>query len=347
MKIFVSLASYRDSELPFTILSLVENADQPQNLHIGVVQQCQSRERISFPQNSHISEVWMPSKEARGAGYARSVAQSMYRGEDFFMQVDSHTRVDRGWDTKLKQMHGLAQQRAGTDKIILSQFPKAYIREAHKDVSVINKKYPAHPTKQELLWATRRVWSAARVEFEDQSYSVPEESHTVLAGFIFANGSIVNEVPYDPDISFFGEELCYAIRAWTRGYRIYSPNEMVISHFYTRPNHHKIWDAANNSDKKWGRLEKVSMDRQAAVYNGDILGQWGAPSLSLLNEYYEFIGIDVPGIYDNMLNERGIQSETYTEADINIFGFQEFKSIPCMDDEHLKCGVQNCECPCH
>lgn len=347
MTIFISIGSYRDTELPHTISSLIENADQPENLHIGVVQQCQPRERVDFSKNSHVREIWMPSKSAKGAGYARSAAQSLYKNEDWFMQIDSHSRFDKGWDTKLIHMHSLAAGSASNSKIILSQFPKAYIREGNHDELVVNEKYPAHPTKQKVLWATRRVWSAERVEFDDQSYNKPEESQTVLAGFIFAPGSIVDDVPYDPDLSFFGEELCYAIRAWTRGYRIYSPNEQVLYHFYTRPNHHKIWDAANNSDKKWGGLEKKSMDRQAAIYRGDILGTWGAPSLSLLNEYYEFINTDVPGIYNEMLNDRGIQAETYKEADINIFGIQDFKSIPCMDDEHLKCGVAECECPCH
>lgn len=356
--IFVSIASFRDSEMPHTVLSCIQNADQPQNLHIGIVDQSTPREayrdflgkdKVTAAKfrGAHVESIWFDSKSARGAGWARAHAQSMYKNEDFFLQIDSHTRFDPGWDTALKFAYSQTVDEALTKDVILSAFPKAYVREGLEDVYFASEKYPSHPTKQHILWAGKKVWSAQRVEFDDPDRKVPEESHVVLAGFIFAPGWIVKDIPYDPLLSFFGEELCYSIRAWTRGYKIYSPNVIPLSHFYTRPNHHKIWDAGNNTDKKWGGLEKKSIDRQSKIYRGDILGTWGAPDKDSLQKYCEFVNTDIAGVYDEMLSNRKQESKSYIEQDISIFGFQPALSIPCIDDEHQFCGVDGCKCPCH
>ncbi len=347
MKIFVSIAAYREPELQLTIDSLFNNADNPTNLHIGVVQQCTRAERLDFSTNSHVSDIWMKAQNAQGAGYARAKAQKMYNGEDFFLQIDSHTRMEPHWDTDLINIYESAAKAAGTEKIILSQFPAPYIREGNEDIDLFDPMYPFEPQKQTLHWSKKKVWTAMRLPFNDPRMRLPEESETVLAGFIFAPGSIVYEVPYDPEISFFGEELCFAIRAWTRGYRIYSPNEMVIKHFYKRRGHHKVWDAKNNAAKKWGGLEKISMDKQAAIYNGTISGIWGAANRDKLNEYFSFVGQDVAKIYNDFLRGREVMAATHKEAEIFPEGITASLSIRCMDEEHGKCQIDKCECPCH
>jgi hypothetical protein len=39
MSIFISIAGYRDTELPKTIKSLYDNADKPEELYFGIVSQ--------------------------------------------------------------------------------------------------------------------------------------------------------------------------------------------------------------------------------------------------------------------------------------------------------------------
>lgn len=348
MTIFISIASYRDVELPLTIASALDNAASPSEIHIGVVQQSTKRERIDFSTNSQVSEIWMPPQEARGAGYARARAQELYRGEDYFMQIDSHTRFDPNWDAELIKMHDLALNSANTNKVIISAFPKAYIREGSQDVPVISAAYPVEPHTQIALWSKNTVWSALRLPFDNPRMTTPEESEVVLAGYIFTTGNIVSEVPYDQDISFFGEELCFSIRAWTRGWKIYSPNKAVLSHFYHRPGHNKIWDMGNNLNKRWGGIEKKSMDRQYDIYRGRFNGTiWGALDQESLDAYYAFIRQDVPSLYGEMLRGREQESKSHKVAELTIEGFTPMLSIPCMDEEHQKCGVDGCECPCH
>lgn len=341
--IFVSIASYRDDELIQTIESCINNADHPKNLKIVVVQQCLKREKPDLSVYPQVQEIWLRPQDAKGAGYARNLAQTLYDGEDYFLQIDSHTRFEKSWDTELISILKNSADIAGTPKIILSQFPKPFGKEGAVDIDINDPRYPKEPHKQTILWAKKQVFTAQRVPLTSDQ---PEESHTILAGFMFAPGYLVEEVPYDPDISFFGEELCFAIRAWTRGWKIYSPNKMLVAHYYKRPQTHKIWDSGNNVNKKWGKLERVSMLKQADIYRGVDLGIWGAADKESLQQYKDFIGLDITKIYDDMLADRGLMAKTLLEAEVDINGFGPALSIPCMDGSH-NCEVVGCECQCH
>lgn len=346
MTIFVSCASYRDSELKNTVDSLIKNADRPQNLHIGIVQQSTKSERISFSKNSHVSEIWMPPQNAKGAGFARSEAQKMYNGEDWFLQVDSHSRFDKGWDTQFINMYEAISSATGNERIILSHFPKAYIREGNVDTYIDTFKYPDIPHRQLVRWFNR-LFSGFRIPFDDPRMRLPEESEIILAGVVFAPGFIVSEVPYDPNIVFWGEELCFSIRAWTRGWQIYSPNAMPIAHFYERKGHHKIWDKRNNIKKRWDILDRDSVMRQHQIYTGELTGEWGAVDKSSLANYYDFIKQDPGQILTDYLREQNILVENQREADIFAGVVSQSLSYHCTLLSHTQCNVKGCECDCH
>jgi Rps23 Pro-64 3,4-dihydroxylase Tpa1-like proline 4-hydroxylase len=50
----------------------------------------------------------------------------------------------------------------------------------------------------------------------------------ISANFLFGPSSFVREVPYDPNLYFFGEEISLAVRLWTHGYNIYHPNRAIL-----------------------------------------------------------------------------------------------------------------------
>lgn len=352
--IFLSCASYRDEEMPFTIKSAYENADNPQNLHIGIVQQSLKSERVdiaTFSQNSQIEEIWIPAQKARGAGYARAMAQKMFNDEDFFLQVDSHTHFDPGWDTSLLSMYHDAVRIAGHNKVILSHFPKAYIREGRKAIPLNTQKYPAFPHRQLVYWFHDSIFSGLRIPFDDPRWSAPEESETILAGMVFAPGSIVSEVPYDPEICFWGEELSFSVRAWTRGWRIYSPNKMVLSHFYGRKGHDKVWDKNNDPAKRWAGIERESVIKQGKVYSGELAGTiWGAKDIESLNQYKDFIMMDIGQVFSKYLREANIIATTHSESDIFAGGDLEITpstSLSCKQNLHSQCNAPGCRCNCH
>ena len=349
--IFVSIASYRDAQLAKTVKSIYENADEPENLYFGIVNQEHRNKHIDFPYipDHQMNNYKMHSKDARGAGYARKIGMSLYAGQDFYLQTDSHMRYEKGWDTDLKNMFEQCKNQEGTNKIILSQFPAPYLVLSNgKDY------FPEHDDEywSDISW-TRVVntalgyWAGERKVIEDRSK--PHPSHTILAGLLFCHGSFVEEIPYDERIPFMGEELCIALRAYTRGWKIYAPNKMVAWHFYKRKEAPKIWsDGVHKA--RWAELEFASQKVQEKILLAEEQGTFGIGDYNKYLEYQEMIGINFKDVYEKDLKEKvnlgAIVQEI--EFDENFNMVERGRSGFCINDIHDKChSIDECVCSCH
>jgi len=306
MSIFISIASYKDTELVPTIKSLIKNADRPQDLYFGIVSQdvISNHPDLSFVNN--LSYLKMDFRDARGAGYARKLAMEMYREEDFYLQIDSHMRCSDGWDTKIKNTYRQSVELSGTEKIILSQYPAAYeIHTGGKEYFIQeHEELWSEPTWSRVHNRDNGSWSSIRERFDD--LSSPHPSHTVLAGYLFAPGIFVKEIPYDERISFMGEELCIAIRAYTRYWKIYAPNEMLFWHFYKRKQSPKIWNQIEDIKRplKWIEMEMESKRIQKNILTGKEQGTFGVGDYDKYIEYQKLIGINFNEFYNEEINKK-------------------------------------------
>ena len=291
--IFISIASYRDPELGHTIKSAIENAEYPDNLRFGIVHQGTDKEMPDLSQIQNKKVISMHPRDALGVGFARSKAMELYDKEKYFLQIDSHIQFVKDWDSKLINQLDMAKEKSNNDKIIISAFPGMYIRESNQAelIGFHKGNNMTYPCKQVLSRRKTGHWASLRVDFTDKD-NTPEESNTVLAGFIFADGYIVKDIPYDPEISFFGEELCFAMRAWTRGWDIYSPKEFILYHFYGRNGYKKIWKDHNVRIISWEEIESKSAEKQKNVLCGFEQGIMGAGNIRSLKEYESFTGLD-------------------------------------------------------
>lgn len=298
-KIFISIASYRDPALLQTINSAISNADNPEDLYFGVVIQELPKETPDLSHIKNMSVITMHSKDAMGVGYARDLAISLFKDQDYFLQIDSHTIFEKSWDTIAIDQLKKAQSMSNNKKIILSYFPPPFYIEDNKTISIItnSKEQLPYPTRQHIMLNNKEQWTAKRVPFENIKMEMPELSTTVLAGFIFAESDLIKEVPYDPEISFFGEEVCFAMRAWTRGWDIYSPAKIIVYHFYFRANYKKIWKDKGRRAVSWEELEKISKEKQKNVLCGIESGIFGAGNKRSLEQYESFAGINFKRYY--------------------------------------------------
>jgi len=300
--IFISIASYRDKELRKTILSLLNNAYDKSSLRFGVLTQDLNHKHPDLSFVPNIEHQTMHSKDARGAGYAREIVMNMYNGEDYYFQVDSHMRFAKNWDARLITMLDQAQEIAKTKKVILSQFPAPY--QLHTN----GKEY--YPEGDQWYWSDASWTSVVFTKFGSwagnrevmKNKTKPHRSHTILAGYMFAPGNIVQEVPYDPRISFMGEELCFALRAYTRGWEIYAPNEMLAWHYYVRKDHPKVWTHRDDAPRKtkWKEIENQSYELQRRILLGEDEGIYGVGDKKRFAQYQRMIKINFKKFYEEL-----------------------------------------------
>jgi len=176
----------------------------------------------------------------------------MYRGEYYAMQIDAHVTFVQDWDVNIvSQMDD-----TGNDMAVIS----TYLTDV---VGAIDE------TTGRSNYTTRPIM--CNTDFEDDEEgkplrhdSQPEVEPTIVgspqlqpywaAGFSFARGHFVVNVPYDlylPMI-FQGEEIAIGLRGFTYGYDFYAPEFSVCFHTYAegvnekkRNTVHDFWEHGN------------------------------------------------------------------------------------------------------
>jgi len=295
MRIFISIASYRDPLLWFTVNDCYAKAANKTNIVFGIVDQG------PYPQHKHVEKtgfanqiryVFIPAIDARGACWARHVAQSLYQDEEYFLQIDSHTWFDENWDTlciALMQSNITPNPR------------KLYSCYARGFEFIDGKPTDTSGTK-DLIYQKIRPGESFKdadplLTFDSgiMQSEYPVAACAIGAGFIFTLGKFCHEVPYDPVLYFNGEEQNIAVRAFTHGYDLLHPPLAPVYHFYNRQKELRHWAADDDEVRtvRWWDMAKRSNDRMADLfYHKKDLGIYGFGKQRTLRDYATFCGID-------------------------------------------------------
>ena len=281
--VFVSIASYRDADCSNTLRSIFENAKDPSRVFVGVCEQNASDDQTCVPKafewHDQVRRVAIPSKEALGPTYARYLCTTLYRGETFFCQMDSHMRCTRDWEQRAIDM--LAK--CPSKKPVLTHYPHDIEDEAAN------------------FSATQAVPVLCKSKFNDEG--VPTFEAVTLAasetprpvpftagGFVFGPGAMLRDAPYDPDLPFLfqGEEILYSARLWTNGYDFYTPTQNLVFHRYYRNKSPKFWN-----DLGYAEIQKKTMVKVRSLLRGRMPRySHGMGSARSLDEYWSFAGLD-------------------------------------------------------
>lgn len=293
--IFISLASFREPELRDTIISALENAKHPENIHFGVYSQADKGEHPDLSDIPNLVECVVPASEAKGPGYARSQVADLYGGQDYFLQIDAHSIFPKNWDDKTISLYKRIQKEQKQDKVIISFWGKPYRRDMNNNIILDEYEstdIPKNGIPQAGKWQVNvphktecvpygGVWIGGRTPLLDKEKHYGE-SAVALGGFVFATADILDEIPYDKDIAWHGEEFAFSLRAYTRGWKIYSPREVLLYHNYERHGNPRVWD----DNPEW---EKMMNKGRSRVYKMILtpknLGIFGVGDVKLLEEY--------------------------------------------------------------
>lgn len=307
-KIFISIAAYRDPELLPTIRDMIKKADNPDNLVFAIAWQHSAEDEWDtfkeFEGDDRFRIIDIPHEKSQGTCWARSLAQGAYRGEKYYMQLDSHHRFEKNWDTKCIKMIKQLQDK-GHAKPLLTAYlpsydpaddPKARVKEIWK--LTFDRFTPEGVIF--MLPATMENW---------EKKEAPVPTRFFSAHFVFTLGSFVEEVPYDPNLYFHGEEISLAVRSFTWGYDMFIPNKLIAWHEYTRKGRIRHWD----ENKKWEELNNASLLRSKKLLGVDGIendidfGKYGFGDVRTVKDYERYSGI--------RLSDRAVQDYTFRHFD--------------------------------
>jgi hypothetical protein len=251
-RIFVSIASYRDTECQWTVKDLFEKASKPERVFVGLCWQFIREEDADCflvrTRPDQCRSIEVDARESRGVCWARAQIQSLWQGEEYVLQIDAHSRFAQGWDELL-----LADLLAcPTPRAVLSTYPATYVPpdKLGKDlIALITPKEFDH--RGVMTQGSRGVPPPPPP-------AAPQPTPFIGAGTLFAPAAIIREVPYDPHIYFTGEEITLAARLWTHGWDIFTPTRVTVYHEYSeRPNKRRHWE----DHKLWVKLSERGAER--------------------------------------------------------------------------------------
>eukprot|EP01033_Poteriospumella_lacustris_P016945 gene16945-12126_t len=333
--IFVSLGTYRDPYCPMTIKSLYANANHPERLFVGLFQQncfgpvcrtgvlaggrvensgpdpdcykefCASPEGMASNacKNGHVRLFNVNESESLGPYMARYLGAKFYRGEQYYLQIDSHSEFVQGWDDKLIKMVADAD----AEKPVISTYPPDSTQNWKNSIGfrMCDSEFAA----AQIEWQIIRLGSS--LAFDRKIPDKPRYAPFVAAGFFFSYADFLYEVPFDPFLPwiFMGEEISMSARLWTSGYDIFSPTVNVLNHYYVRRHYPKFWESVNRFFKKPIHNDIVEIvinrvkhmlgypeSRAELIYPPSVLyrlSDWSMGKKRPVAQYMEMVGLEM------------------------------------------------------
>jgi hypothetical protein len=277
-KIFIQIASYRDTQLIPTLKDCIQNADKPENLTFGICWQHDETENLTeFLNDERFKIISIHYTKSKGCCWARNLLQYLYNDEEYTLQLDSHHRFIQGWDTTLIDMYKKLVNN-GISKPLITTYLPSYNPENDPIERVqcpwqIN--FKEYTKDHQVLFIPSHInnW---------ESLTEPVLAKFYSAHFAFASGSFVKEVPHDPLLYFTGEEMSITLRAYTHGYTLYHPHILIAWHEYTRNYRNKHW----GDNKDWWKIDKISKEHYLTIFHN--YGMYGLGKERTVEDYLQF-----------------------------------------------------------
>lgn len=283
--IFVQIPAYRDSELIPTVYDLIEKSTFPERLKIVVAWQYSRNEENQeclLRKWANLELIKIPAEESKGCNWARSIMQQKWNGEKYTLLLDSHHRFVQGWDEMLINMYEELKSKGSPHPIITGYLPTYDpLKDPEKRMKNVLKIHFQERKKGLLFLLKGKEITASDFMIE------PFPAHFCSLHFLFAEGSFNKVLKFDPSIYFFADEIAIALRAYTLGYDLYHPHQILGWHLYNRSTRVPHWE----DHPEWKRQNEVSYGRLFKLYNGEIWGDLGIGTQRNIVDYEHFIGM--------------------------------------------------------
>jgi len=243
VSIYIQIATIEDSGITETVKSALSNADNPDDIYIGIAATVNSEfyRDVIFPlteYNGVRAKKFDPIKD-RGLGRGRINSRFAYNDEDFVLQVDAHTNFDSGWDTKLIFIFKSAISETNNSKTLITGYLGKFMFE--DGIPKVTDSYAGYS-----VWPNGNVnakvnlKSVAVTKISDFPEFILEDrvrmfypSQRVAGNFIFGNREWAKFHGWSGEEVFWEEEITPAITLLNDGFSLVFPNiPLPLTHLY-------------------------------------------------------------------------------------------------------------------
>jgi len=285
-KIFISIACFMDSDIINTINDCIDKAKNPDNLVFGICYQCEDNDNLleKYENKENFRIIKMNWKDAKGPAYARALIYDLFKNEDYYFQIDCHTRFFKNWDEKILFNYNLCKKI--NNKAIISYYP----------INVNNVNNEKMLKNIANISTVREVTLHGGIKTHGRYISVggsPTKSWGISAAMLFFDKEIYHLIPFDKNIYFglqFEEQVVLACRYWTNGVDIFTPIEHIISTEYItnrkRQKRHLLIDTKKKKQSFERLCHLMKLNKNSEYDETTYLGQTRS-----VKQYYKYLNI--------------------------------------------------------
>lgn len=318
-KIFISVISCKERYLEETIKSALSNAEIKSRVHIGVVNTVLPDDEAFIFQDDNVIIKNIYSPTILGVGFSRKKAIDLCPNEiDYILQVDAHTVFAKNWDSLLIDFIKQIEKNTKHNKIIISQHLSGFVVKKNNTVFIPSLSSEFDPFNIEvekgrypdpvclsinnLNRCLHEGYPASWGQITDWKNNNYLENSSICGGFVFSRKKMFEEIPHDKRCAWGADESVFGMRAWTRGYKIYTIKKFILFHLI------KFEFDEEGVDKNSWRLEidKVFDKWQNTylviknIFTGKEFGIFGALNEDKLIDYENFTNFNFKNFYEQL-----------------------------------------------
>lgn len=289
----VAIAAYNEKHIKQTVESLLDNKSGEHEIFINICE-FRSDANFCFFQEQNINHIKHISNLPPGVGISRYMALDGAERFEYILQSDAHVIYGKSWDKAMVDRYRLIREEKNR-RFVISQ----HVSPCQEDENGKMFKLRKNPEPAYLhLDSYHRVWSTNWIPKKFPDW---KENYAVSAAYMFSESSTFIDVPPDPHMWFYGEELALFVRLYSRGIKCFSTDYVDIYHLDKGNN---VFDAKKSQD--WRTffyskqkhpvidfMDKYTFHRTSSVLDGTLTGIWGAPSPELAKLATSVMGLNV------------------------------------------------------
>jgi len=285
--IFVQISAYQDHELSKTINDCIKKSSGKNELHFGI-NLVFKEDNIIIPCVPNLKIKTSKAPKNLGVGIGRYLANQFYDGEDFYLQVDAHTRFIKDWDEFIISNYFLYKNEGCNP--VLTTYPSPYHYEDGKEI------LEDSPVTNAIDFRTEDIDLFKKTKFLHQYSKSTEESiftKSISGGSVFSSGEIASIFP-NKKMFNWGEEMLYAIRLFTHGYDLMIPQKQYLYHLYyshDKPENNFRSISGSDFPDETNNIIKESDQEIYRIITNNIISDEGLGNKRTLDEYWFYIGI--------------------------------------------------------
>lgn len=319
-KIFVSITAFNEPDILFTIQNAIKTARYPGRINFGLLYHNTNNDFFDLSQHPNVRFIRTDHDKMLGVGLSRQLVNSLYLNEEYYLQIDAHTIFDTWWDERLINNFWKIKN-SGIEKPIITQYAPPWYRQNGEIVlDKINANSSRLPVYDNNFAEDAEIPLMSTIDADWKSDTF-HEHYGISAHFIFTSGNFCLEINPDPQILFYGEEPTLALRAWTRGYRMFAIRVPALWHktkVGDNPAGNNILDTLdpndranfNSADKYLSEIYYINLrrgiEKTRSILTGEILGHWGAPTIEDLKAYEQAADVSFKKFYEYLQATRGV-----------------------------------------